>query len=208
MSTSARPPTANIVAIAAPANPPTTCAAFGDAALGQELAGGEREELAFARRDGGAEQADPQREVERERRRAGNPGADDAAQHDLGQRQQHDAAEGERRERVFGASARLAAHLLLGSCGRRLALERPRRRRRPAPSLPRIVFTKASASARKLAAVLGSSVVTVRPRVFIVAIESASSFGASPSSRFSAFLAAAMHDRPIVRPRSCSRPRW
>ena len=41
----------------------------GDAALGQELAGGEREQLALARGDRGAEQADPEREVQRERRR-------------------------------------------------------------------------------------------------------------------------------------------
>ena len=44
------------------AKPPTTCATVGDAALGQELAGGEREQLAFARRDRGAEQADPERQ--------------------------------------------------------------------------------------------------------------------------------------------------
>ena len=35
---------------------------------------------------------------------AGNAGADEAPQRDLGQRQQHDAAERERRESVLGAS--------------------------------------------------------------------------------------------------------
>ena len=75
-----------------------------DATLGEELAGGEREELALARRDGRAEQAHPQRQIQRERGSAGDSGVGDATKHDLAQRQQHDAAEGERREGVLGAS--------------------------------------------------------------------------------------------------------
>ena len=85
---------------------------LGDAAFGQELAGGEREELPVARGDRGAEQADPQVRFSVNGCRAGNPGADDASKHDLAQRQQHDAAEGERGEGVLGAS-RNGPHLVV-----------------------------------------------------------------------------------------------
>ena len=82
----------------------------------------------------------------------GMPVLVNTAQRDLGQRQQHDAAEGERGEDVLGAN-RDGPHLdgfTSVSSGTRLALGRPHRRCRPAPCVPRIVFTKASASVRKL----------------------------------------------------------
>ena len=79
------------------------CANF-STALRQELAGGEREELAFTRGDGRAEQPDPQREVLRERRGAGDARAEDAPDGDLGERQDHDPAERERGQNVLGAS--------------------------------------------------------------------------------------------------------
>ena len=72
----------------------------------------------------------------------GMPGADEAAHGDLGQRQQHDAAERERGEGVLGASRDRPASTCLGSCGRRLAPERPRRRRPPAPCCRASIFTK------------------------------------------------------------------
>ena len=64
------PPSARIVATIAPTVPAKTCATALIAALRQELAGGEREQLAVARRDRGAEHAEPQRQRRRDRRRS------------------------------------------------------------------------------------------------------------------------------------------
>ena len=66
-----------------------------DPALGQELAGREREELAFARGDGRAEQPDPEGQVLGDRPRSGDAAAQELPGKDLGKRQHHDAAESE-----------------------------------------------------------------------------------------------------------------
>jgi hypothetical protein len=74
----------------------------GDRSLGQELARRQRQQLALARGDGGAEQADPERQVERKRRGPGNAAARHQAHRNLGKRQQHDAAEREGGKGVLG----------------------------------------------------------------------------------------------------------
>ena len=100
--TSAQPPTAKMVATAAPTNAPTTWPNSRQV-LGQELARGEREQLAVARGDGRAEHADPERQVLRERRGAGNAGLEESPRGDLRERQQHDAGEGGGGENVLRA---------------------------------------------------------------------------------------------------------
>jgi hypothetical protein len=82
-----------------------------DTAFGKILAGGECQELALARGDGGAEQPDPQGQVLRKRCGSGNAGAEQPPDDDLGQRQQHDAAERERRQDVFSAGGERAHYL-------------------------------------------------------------------------------------------------
>ena len=74
-----------------------------DRAFGKEFAGGQRQQLAFAGADGGAEQADPEREVERERPGARNAALQRLPHRDLRERQQHDAGEGESRDEVLDA---------------------------------------------------------------------------------------------------------
>ena len=115
------PPTAKIVAIAAPTKPADDVRGRADAAFGQELAGGEREQLAFARGDGRAEQADPEREVQRERRRRRDARCRQAAAARSRERQQHDAAERERGEEVLGADGG-CPHLLAFGLAERVAL--------------------------------------------------------------------------------------
>ena len=110
--TSAIPPTANMAAMAAPATAPTRWAMLAGLSLGKELARGEREQLSLARRDGGAEQSDPERQVQRERSRARNTSLDELPHRDLGERQQHDAAERDRGNDVLG-SCRERRHYFL-----------------------------------------------------------------------------------------------
>ena len=69
--------------------------------LRQHRAGGEREQLALARGNRRADQSDDEREMRGERRRAGNAGVEEAPQHDLGQRQDHDAERGERGDEIL-----------------------------------------------------------------------------------------------------------
>ena len=118
-----------------------------DPALRQELAGRERQQLAFAGGDRRPEHAEPEREVRRERGRPLNRPAEELARDDLGERQQHDPRERQAREAILGLDreclyrhgmmlTRLAdgPHLTcLSSSGRHHAPERPRRRCRPAP---------------------------------------------------------------------------
>jgi hypothetical protein len=55
-----------------------------DSSLRQEFAGGEREQLAFARGDSRAEESDPQREVLRDGPRSGYPAAQEFSGKDFG----------------------------------------------------------------------------------------------------------------------------
>ena len=61
----------------------------------------EGEQLAFARRNRPAGHSEDEREVRGERRRAGDAGAEEPSQHDLGERQHHDADGGDRRDKIF-----------------------------------------------------------------------------------------------------------
>ena len=100
--TSAMPPSARIVAIIAPMAPATMCATAPIRPLRQELAGRERQQLAFARRDRRPEHAEPERQGRRERGRSRDRRAEELARDDLGERQQHDPAERQAREAVLG----------------------------------------------------------------------------------------------------------
>src|SRR5262249_25251474 len=72
-----------------------------DASLRQELAGREREELAVARGDGGAEQPEPEREAGDQAGLAGNRRVQEPARGDLGERQDHDPRQREAGEAVL-----------------------------------------------------------------------------------------------------------
>ena len=97
------PPSTKIVETAAPIVAGDDVREVADPAFREELAGGERQELAFTRGDRGAEQADPERQVLGESARSGNAAAEELARKDLGERQHHDAAERERRDEALGA---------------------------------------------------------------------------------------------------------
>ena len=71
------PPSANIVAIGGTGEAADDVSDARDATLGEELAGRERQQLSLARGDRGAEQADPQRQVQREWRSARNSGVEE-----------------------------------------------------------------------------------------------------------------------------------
>ena len=68
---------------------------------GNERAGGEREQLAVARGDRGAEETDPQREVLNDGTGRRESRAERAAPDDLEQRQDDHRQQRQRRERIF-----------------------------------------------------------------------------------------------------------
>jgi hypothetical protein len=72
-----------------------------DPPLRQELTGGERQQLAFARRHGCPEHPEPQRQRRHDRGRPGNGRVQEPSRGNLGERQQHDAGERQARDAVL-----------------------------------------------------------------------------------------------------------
>ena len=164
----------------------------------QERAGREREQLAFPRRDGRADEADDERQMRREGRAAGDAGAEEPAQHDFRERQHHDADRGQRAPedlprarsgpaRRGGVDRRKGPSLF---CGRarssstavdaRNAVRAPTAASKTSAGtmLPRCVASWLSAAARNAPRAFASSVITCRPAAFISLMDLASRAGA------------------------------
>ena len=130
--TSTIAPSVNIVAIMAPIAAGEHVRDGADAPLREELAGGEREQLAFARGDRRAQHAEPQRERGRVGARAGDRRHEELARRDLDERDQHDPAQREAGDAVLGLDGQRCASARDGPsptclwlCGRRRAPASP-----------------------------------------------------------------------------------
>ena len=213
--TSATPPSANSVAMAAPSECRRSRARGADRALRHELAGGERQQLAVTRGDRRAEQAEPQREI----RRRSRPIRESTVPKNLRdaisasgssmmppRARLGDRVLGARREPPSWAWGMSLPALGLADGVAFLHRHLVDVRRDDAVTTPCSTVSFA-ASARNSAAAFASSLITSRPRSLIALTDAASRAGTSVRTRVSIASAAAVTfaDRQA---RSCSRRRF
>src|SRR3989442_2474445 len=134
--------------------------------LWNERAGGERQQLPFARGDRGAEEADPEREVLNDRAGPGNAAAEEPARDDLAERQNDHHQQRTRRDHVLEPDERalhldVAGFLFLRYWARALGA---RSKMSGGTCTPRLVLARLSRLARQ-SGTLG--LVTVKPALTI-----------------------------------------